>query len=445
MDEKHIGKLGIAIVGCGTVGGATAAILTGDRTVLESKINSGIELRYIVDMDFTHARQMKLDEKFFCDDLDKALNDPKVGVVVELVGGTTIAKDIVIRALHAGKHIVTANKALLAHHGDELYALARRLGLSIAFEASCAGGIPIIRALSGGLIANRIDAIYGIVNGTCNYILTEMTEKGQSYADALADAQKDGLAEADPALDVGGGDSAHKLAIMASLAFGRKIDFTQIPTSGIDWLELCDIEYGHRLGFVIKLLAIATRQHEGLSLRVRPAFISKHHPLAWVSGPFNAVSVYGHVTGHTMYYGRGAGGMPTASAVTADLASIAIGSTQCAFENLNIWPDQNEPADQLPIENVHSCYYLRMHTLDEPGSLAKITTILGKHNISIRSVLQLEPPENGGQPGYRPVVITTYRSYEGNVRNALTEIDAISAIPQKSVCIGIVDEHPEQL
>jgi len=443
MVKKEEKPLGIAIVGCGTVGGATADLLTGDQSVIKSKVAIPMELRYIVDVDFSHARELGLDESLFTDNIDGLISDDSVQIVVELVGGLTFAKEVVEKALRAGKHVVTANKALLAHYGAELYGLAHDNGVSIAFEASCAGGIPIIRAMNEGLSANRIDAIFGIVNGTCNFILTEMISKNKSYSDALSDAQRDGLAESDPTLDVSGGDSAHKLAIMASLAFGTKIDFDKIPLEGIDTLDLCDVGYGETLGYVIKLLAIAERQDDGISLRVRPAFISKEHPLAWVSGPFNAVSVYGHVTGHTMYYGRGAGGKPTASAVVSDIISIGIGTSPRVFELLNVWADRVEPANQLPIDEVESRYYIRITCADEAGVLAQIASILGKHNISITSLLQHESTKPGVSDV--PVIITTHKAREGNVRKALSEIDALDVIKAKSVCIGIVEEYPEEL
>jgi homoserine dehydrogenase len=435
---------GVALVGCGTVGGAVATLLTRDREILRSRIGRRLELRHVVDIDFANAERLGLDRRLFRRDVDEALGDRSVGVVVELIGGTTAARTVIERALRAGKHVVTANKALLATHGNRLWSLARRHGVCIAFEASCAGGIPIIRALYDGLIANRIDAMYGIVNGTCNYILSSMTQHGRSYADALKDAQRDGLAEADPTLDVAGIDSAHKLAILAALAFGRRIRFDAIPVEGIDSLQLCDVAYGQELGYVIKLLAIAQRQPEGISLRVRPAFISKEHPLAWVSGPFNAISVYGHATGHTMYYGRGAGGMPTASAVVADIASVAMGAVPRAFEQLNIWPDRARPGKQLPIEAVRSRYYIRVVAEDQPGVFAQVATILGRHNISISSVLQHEPTDEMEALGV-PVVITTHRAQEGSVRRAVGEVDALDVVRTKSVCIGIVDEHTEQL
>ncbi|HUS48376.1 MAG TPA: homoserine dehydrogenase [Phycisphaerae bacterium] len=442
---KGNSTLGVALVGCGTVGGAVATILTRDEAILAERAGAAPQLRHIIDVDFANATRLGLDGRLFRNNLDEALRDPSVGVVVELVGGTTIAKDIIARALRAGKHVVTANKALLAHYGDELYALARRHGVCMAFEASCAGGVPIIRALCDGLIANRIDAIYGIVNGTCNHILTAMTQKGKTYAEALADAQKQALAEADPTLDVSGVDSAHKLAILAGLAFGRKIAFDAIPVQGIDSLDLCDIAYGQELGYVVKLLAIAHRQEEGLSLRVRPAFISKNHPLAWVSGPFNAISVYGHATGHTMYFGRGAGGMPTASAVVADIISIAIGAAPLAFEKLGVWPDRAGKARQLTSDVVRSRYYLRVMAEDRPGVLAQVSAAFGRHGISIRSLLQHEPPAGADEAAGVPVIITTHTCSEGSVRKALGEIDSLDVIKAESVCIDIVDEYPEQL
>ena len=365
--------------------------------------------------------------------------------MIELVGGTGFAKTVIERAVGAGKHVVTANKALLAHHGAELFALARRNGVSIGFEASCGGGIPIIRALYDGLIANRIDAVYGIVNGTCNYILSSMVQHGRSYADALAEAQEKGLAEADPFLDVSGTDSAHKLAILASLAFGKRIDFEAIPIGGIDRLELLDIEYGQELNYVIKLLAVAERYDGGISLRVRPAFISTEHPLAWVSGSFNAISVYGHLTGHTMYYGRGAGGSPTASAVAADVVSTALGNTARAFESLKIWLDSGSPAKYRPIEQIRSRYYIRLTVRDTPGVLAQIASILQTYRISISSVLQKELPETGSEDEAVPVIITTHTTLEGAVRGAVGEFEMLREVLEKPVCIPIMEEYKDTL
>ncbi|HAK45323.1 MAG TPA: homoserine dehydrogenase, partial [Spirochaeta sp.] len=369
------------------------------------------------------------------------LNDPEISICVETIGGTTIAKDVTEKVLKAGRQVVTANKALLALHGPGLMKVARANGTAIGFEASCGGGIPIIRALCDGLAANRIDAFYGIVNGTCNYILTEMIQKGQSYADALADAQKDGLAEADPTLDVTGGDSSHKLAIMAALSFGKNIDYDKLSVQGIDTLDLADVNYGAELGYIVKLLAIAQRKDDGISLRVSPAFIKKDHPLAWVSGPFNAVSVYGSSVGHTMYYGRGAGGSPTASAVVADIISAAMGITKLQFETMDIWPDKTAPAVQLPVEDFEGKYYLRAMVADTPGMLSKLSAILGEHNISIASALQKE--DDADSSSAVPIVITTYSTNEGNIRKAVDMIEKLDGVSGKPTFIGIVDEHEE--
>lgn len=441
MADSSAGGIGVAIIGCGTVGSAAATILTRDRDILAGRSGTNIELKYVVDLDFTTARRVGLSESLFCDDYDKVLADDSVNVVVELVGGLSFAREVIEKAIRAGKHVVTANKALLAHHGTELYALAHSCGACIAFEASCAGCVPIIRALNEGLIANRIDAMFGIVNGTCNFILTEMTTMGRDYATVLEEAQSAGLAEADPTLDVSGGDSAHKLAILAAIGFGWKIDLESIPTAGIDKLDLCDVAFGQDLGYVLKLLAIAERQEDGLSLRVRPTFISKDHPLAWVSGAFNAVSVYGHATGHTMYYGRGAGGVPTASAVVADIVSVAIGSAQRTFGRLGVWPDRAEEACQLPPEAVFSRYYLRILCQDKPGVFARIASVLGKHDISISSLLQHEPDESLTEGV--PIVVTTHQAREGNVKSALAEIDKLDTVKADSVCLEIVEEYPE--
>jgi homoserine dehydrogenase len=437
------GSLGIGLVGCGTVGCAVAALLSKEQALLQTKFSGRIELRAVADVDFTRARQAGLDESLFKSDYRAVITDDTIHVIVELVGGKTIAKQVIEAALKAKKHVVTANKALLAHHGNELLALARANGVSISFEASCAGGIPIIRALSDGLLANRIDALFGIVNGTCNYILSSMTGEGKSYNQALKEAQAKGFAEADPTLDVNGEDSAHKLAILAALAFCQKIDYSSIRVQGIDTLQLCDVDYGQELGYVIKLLAIAKREDDGIALSVKPAFISKAHPLAWVGGSFNAVSVYSHKTGHTMYYGRGAGADPTASAVVADIMDVALGTALLKFNSLKIWPDLNISVEPLPIKECNSRFYLRVMVLDRPGVLAKIAAVLGGYGISIRSVLQKEISSGTGQQKGVPVVITTHTAPESGIQSALKDVDALEVITDMSVCIRIIDEHEE--
>ncbi|MBP7495929.1 MAG: homoserine dehydrogenase [Spirochaetales bacterium] len=438
-------NISVAIVGCGTVGGATAVLLTRDQELIRQRSGVSLVLKYIVDKDFSRARSLGLDSNLFEKDLERVLADEEVKIVAELVGGTTIAKDITLRALEAGKHVVTANKALLAHAGPELLKKAREKGVTLSFEASCGGGIPIIRALYDGLIANRIDALYGIVNGTCNYILTQMTQRNISYSQALKEAQETGLAEANPFLDVSGMDSAHKLTILASLAFGQWLDLDAIPVTGIDTLKTLDIQYGSELGYIIKLLAVATRLNGKICLRVRPAFISRQHPLAWVSGPFNAISVYGHVTGHTMYYGRGAGGSPTSSAVAADMVSAAIGTQQTFFDTLGLWADRTPRAQQASTDELVSRFYLRFMITDTVGVLAKIAAVLGENYISIASVLQKEMPENRENLSIAPVVIITHKAKEKNIRKALEGIRHLDVVREEPVCIHIMDEHEESL
>ncbi len=433
--------VGVALVGCGTVGGGVVRMLQEHAELLATRSGLRLKLRHVVDLDFTRARSLGVDEAILRKDLAPVLTDAETAIVIELAGGTTFAKTVFEQALAAGKHVVTANKALLAHHGRELWALARQHGVCIGFGASCVGGVPVIGALLNGLLVNDIEALYGIVNGTCNFILSSMVEQGASYDDVLAAAQADGLAEADPTLDVKGIDSAHKLTILAGLAFGHAIDLDTIHVEGIDDLRLIDVRYGQEVGYTVKLLAIAQRQAKGLSLRVHPAFIANDHPLARVSGPFNAVSVFGHATGHTMYYGRGAGSMPTASAVVADLVDVALGNAQRRFEQLGVWADVAPPANQLPIDQVRGRYYLRIMSQDSPGVLAEIAAALGRHRIGIASVLQHEADEE--TQNTVPVVITTHSAVEGDVQKARAEIDALDVVRAPAVMIRIVDEYPE--
>ncbi len=437
-------KTAIAILGCGTVGGATASILTKDIEYLKERTGLDFFLKYIIDIDFTYAQSLSLDQNLYTKDIDMVLRDPEVKIVVELMGGTTIARDFSKKILNAGKHIVTANKALLAHHGIELFRLARKNNVTISFEASCGGGIPVIRALYDGLIANKNEALYGIVNGTCNYILTEMTTKGKDYEEALEGAQKKGLAEADPALDVSGMDSAHKLAILSSIAFGKQVTLDSIPVTGINNLELFDVKAGKELGYILKLIAMARIENGKLALKVSPSFISTEHPLAWISGPFNAISIYSHAVGHTMYYGRGAGGSPTASAIISDIISVLIGTTSNTFGKLPIWPDINEKADLLPPEDNSGRYYIRITVKDQPGVLSKISSKFAEHNISISSVLQKGNGEDSID-NYVPILITTHVAKEGNIRKALAEVDNFDFSKGSSVFLSIIDEHKETL
>jgi homoserine dehydrogenase len=439
MDEK---RYGVALIGAGTVGGAVAQQIRAEADMILAKTGVRPVLLRVVEKNLARVRELGIPESLVCP-LDEALADPKVDIVVELVGGTGFARTAIEAALRAGKPVVTANKALLAESGPELFALARQKGLWISFEASCEGAVPIIRALLDGVVANRIDALYGIVNGTCNHILTAMSRAGQSYAEALADAQRAGLAEADPSLDVKGLDSAHKLAILASLAFGQGVRDGSFPVSGVDSLDVKDLRYGAELGYVVKLLAAAERRPEGLSLRVRPHFISLDHPLAWVSGAFNAVSVYGHSSGHSMHYGRGAGGLPTSSAILSDIVSSALGTAKILFSSLRLFPDQCPEAVLLDPDANVSRYYLRLNVADVPGVLGKVAGILGDHGISISSALQKEAGRGEGASNAVAVVVTTHEALEGSMRRAQAEIAALKESAAPPVAIPIMDEYRE--
>jgi homoserine dehydrogenase len=431
-------SVGIALLGCGIVGGGVAAILSDQRELLRQRTGISFDLRHVVVRDLKKAdRGANLP---IGTDAIAAINDPKVDIVCELIGGTSVASEYFAAALKAGKPVVTANKSLLAMRGPELFALARRHSTCIAFEASCGGGIPIINALTHGLVANRIDALVGIVNGTCNFILTQMTRNGWSYTRALAEAQKLGFAEADPTLDVSGRDAAQKLAMLAGLAFNATVEEADIHIEGIDTLADQDFKLARELGYVIKLLAIAERvDGSGLSLRVHPTLVHQTDVLAEVSGSFNAVSVYGNAVGHALFYGRGAGRMPTASAVVADIVNVALGTTQLAFRQLNVFPDTSPRAAVRPIAELNSRYYLRLMAKDQPGVLAQITRTLSDQNISLSAIMQHEV--NTGQ--FVPLVITTHLAREGSVQKAIKEINASPVVAGPAVCLRIIDQPTE--
>ena len=438
--------VGISLLGCGNVGGGVVKILSGQRDLLLRRTGVRFEIRHVVVRDVArHAREHP--GLPFTTDAHAATDDARVQIVLELIGGSDPAGPLIERALRGGKHVVTANKSLLAERGRELFALARRHNASIAFEASAGGGIPIIDALSRGLIANRIDALVGIVNGTCNVILTRMTRNGWTYAGALEEAQKLGFAEADPTLDVSGRDAAQKLAVLASLAFNVGVSERDISVEGIERLQTADISFAANLGYVIKLLAIAERGADGqLALRVHPTLVHKDDVLAEVSGGFNAISVYGHALGHALFYGRGAGQMPTASAVVADLVSVALGVHPLAFKRLNIYPDAAPPAKVQPPDQARSRYYLRLSVKDQPGVMGQVTQILGQHGVSLSAVLQPESEEsNNGDDGSPlvPVVITTHRAMEGAMRASLKAIDALPTVVPPTVCLRVIDQPKE--
>ncbi|GIW76824.1 MAG: homoserine dehydrogenase [Phycisphaerae bacterium] len=430
--------VGIALLGSGVVGRGVLAILSEQQDLLERRTGLRFEVCHVVCRDVNKNADLAKTYNLHTD-TTRAVSDPRVKIVVEVMGGLG-AESPINEAIRSGKHIVTANKALLAARGNHLFPLAKKHGVSIGFEASCAGGIPIIDALTRGLLSNRIDSLTGIINGTCNYILTQMTEKGQTYSQALSEAQKLGYAEADPTLDVNGRDSAQKLAILASLAFNCQVNERDIHITGIDTLQADDIRFAEELGYAIKLLGIAERVGDSLSLRVHPTLVHHGELLADVNGAFNAISLYGHAIGHQFFYGRGAGQMPTASAVVADILGVALGIIPHTFARLNIYPGQLEPARVLPFEQLRSRYYLRVSAADVPGVFADITAALGKHHISLSGVSQKESEED---VSVVPVVVVTHRATEGDIQAALKEIDALATIKSPTVCLRIVDVPKE--
>jgi len=427
----------IGLVGFGTVGCGVAKLIIEDADTIAARTGIRLELGCVVDVDTKTDRLVKLPQGLLTDDINKLLDDDTIDIGVELIGGTDAAKQIQLKMLQSGKDVVTANKALLAEYGSELIQCAQKNGRCIAFEASCAGGIPIISAIRTGLTANKISAMYGIINGTCNYILSSMTSKDESFAEALSQAQEKGFAEADPALDINGGDSAHKLAILASIAFGQEILLDDIYVEGIEAISIDDIHYGGEMGYVLKLLAIGEKDNsDKLSLRVHPSFIAAESRLANVIGSFNAVNIFGSAVGQVMYYGRGAGMMPTASAVVADIIDVALGNSATTFRHLNIKPAGEATLQIEEIGNLVSRFYIRLMAKDQAGVFVQIGKILADNAISISGILQ---HEGCGPDNTVPVVITTHPTKQNKVSAAIEGLDKLETICGKPVCIRIVD------
>jgi len=413
-------------------------VCASHREELEEKIGAPVELAAVVDKDTSTPREgLALGSLPHSDDPAKILGDPSIDIVVELVGGVEAARTFILKALEGGKHVVTANKALLATHGAELYAKARSCGRMLAFEAAVAGGIPIIRAVKEGLAANRVNLLYGIVNGTSNYILTKMTDEGSEFGQVLKEAQARGYAEADPTFDVEGVDSAHKLQVLATLAFRTDVKFDDIYVEGVSKITPQDIALAREMGFRIKLLAIAKAAGGALELRVHPTMIPEDSPMAAVSGVFNAVFMNGDVVGDLMFYGRGAGQLPTASSVWADIVEIArrLASGQAAVpQDLPVLG--NKPLQLKPFAEVRSAYYLYVLAKDQPSVLSRITGILGANDISIASVIQKGHQRSGSVP----VVIMTHVAREGDMRKALQAIQELPVVESGSARIIRIEE-----
>jgi len=428
----------VALVGFGTIGSGVARILIGQRDLIARRAGRPIELARVVDKDTTTRRNIDLPEGMLTDRLDEVLADESITAVVQLIGGLEPARSIMLRALESGKDVITANKALLAQHGPELFGTARRLGRSIAFEAAVAGGVPIIAAISECFTANQIHSIHAILNGTSNFILSQMDQYGSAYEDAVAEAQRLGYAEADPTMDVDGTDAAQKLAILAHLGFGAKVDWREIPRTGIDVVAVDDMQYARELGYTIKLLATAELGDEGLELHVSPTFVRLGTPLADVRDAYNAIRVVGDAVGRVFFQGLGAGQMPTASAVVADLIDTVVGRMAITFRTLNLWSDEHHPP--VPLRDpadVPGRFYLRMNVDDRPGVMAEITGVLGRHEISIASVIQHEASEGDGGPV--PLVIMTHQAAEGRLEAALTAIDQLDSVHTESTWMRVRD------
>lgn len=438
--KNHIA---VGLIGFGTVGSGVAKILATNAGDIRRRLGIPLELRKVADLNIISDRGVTLAPNILTTDARQIFDDPEIDVVIELIGGDDPAKRFLLEAMAKGKHVVTANKALLAVHGEELFQAALRAGVDIGFEASVCGGIPILRSLTEGLAANRLRSLYGIVNGTSNYILTSMTNAGQPFATVLAEAQKAGYAEADPSFDVTGIDAAHKLAILVNLAFGCPVNFKELYVEGITGITPMDIQYATEFGYTIKLLAIAKLQEskdgKEVEARVHPTMIANDSPLARVGGVYNAIQVTGDAVGDIMLYGRGAGSMPTASAVVSDVIDIARNIRKGATGRVpptGFQADQRRPLPIRAIENITGLYYLRFMVLDRPGVLSQLSGVLGKHDISISSVLQ-----RGRKDGHTvPVVVTTHMAVERNIRASLREIDALPAVSSPTTVIRIEGE-----
>ena len=434
-------SIAVGMVGFGTVGAGVAKILLDNAALIRRRVGVPVELVRIADLDTTRDRGVLLPPGVLTADLRQVLDDPSIDIVLELIGGYDAAKRLILEAVAKGKQVVTANKALLAVHGEEIFEAASRRRVDLGFEASVGGGIPVIRALTQGLAGNTLLSMYGIINGTSNYILSRMTREGQRFDTVLADAQKAGYAEADPTFDVAGIDSAHKLTIMVTLAYGSPVNFKEIFTEGITHLTPLDIAYAHEFGYTIKLLGIAKLHENDVEARVHPTMIPSDSPVAGVDGVYNAIQLVGDAVGDIVLYGQGAGSLPTGSAVVSDVIDIArnlLSGASGRVPAASFQRDERRPLRIRPMEEITSLYYLRFMVVDRPGVLSQIAGVLGTHGISISSVIQ-----KGRKEGQTvPVVIMTHAAREREVQTALQDINRMSFISEPTTLIR-VEGHDE--
>lgn len=432
--------MNLAIIGLGNVGTGVARIVLEHPERMIQRAGRPIRVAKAVVRDLRKPRDITLPPGVLTDDVQSVIRDSQIQAACELIGGIHPAREIVLDLLAAGKDVVTANKALLCQHGDEIFEFARQRGRTVCFEAAVAGGVPIIAAVGQSMAANQILAIQAILNGTSNFILSEMLLKQQSYAAALQQAQNLGYAEADPTLDVNGTDAAQKLGILAQLSFGTKVNTSRIHVSGIDRLHQADIQYAAGLGYTIKLLASARLNGDRLEMSVRPTLIHKDRPLAQIHGPFNAILLEGDVVGSVWFSGRGAGQRPTASAVTADIIDLAIGRAQLTFQQLDLWCAA--PRFTIaPEAETRSRFYLRLSVEDRPHVMADVTDVLGRHGISLATVIQPEAPEveGGNQTQVVPLIIMTHRTLSGSLHAAEQELSRLSSVRQPIIVLAVAD------
>ncbi len=419
--------INVGLIGIGTVGGGTWTVLNRNAEEITRRAGRPIRITAVADKNVELAKQVTGGTAHVTDDAFSLVNDPEIDIIVELIGGYGVAKEVVMQSIANGKHVVTANKALLAVHGTEIFTAAQQKGVMVAFEAAVAGGIPIIKALREGLTANRIEWAAGIINGTTNFILSEMRDKGLSFDDVLKEAQRLGYAEADPTFDIEGVDAAHKATLIASIAYGIPVQFDKAYVEGITKLEASDIKYAEQLGYRIKLLGIAKRREKGIELRVHPTLIPAKRLIANVEGAMNAVVVKGDAVGTTLYYGKGAGAEPTASAVIADLVDVtrlATADAEHRVPHLAFQPDAMSSLPVLPMSEIETGYYLRLRVEDKPGVLADITRMLADQGISIDALLQREPEEGEGETD---IIILTHVCQESAADAAIAKIEGLPA------------------
>jgi homoserine dehydrogenase len=427
----------VGMLGLGTVGSGTVNILSRNADEIARRAGRGIKISIASVRDIKKQRACDTSGFTLTEDHNKVIADPNVKIVLELIGGTGLARELVLKAIDNGKHIITANKALIALHGNEIFQRAQEKGVTVAFEAAVAGGIPIIKAIREGLAGNSIQWLAGIINGTCNFILTEMRDKGRDFDDVLKEAQQLGYAEADPTFDIEGIDAAHKLTILASIAFGVPLQFEKIYTEGITEITSADVAYASELGYRIKSLGIAKRTANGLELRVHPTLIPHRRLIANVDGVMNAVLVKADALGPSLYYGAGAGAEPTGSAVVADLVDVVRALTsdpENRVPHLAFQPDALSNIPILSMDDVSTVYYLRIHVQDRPGVLADVTNIFANHNISIEAIIQKEPQTNIASV---PIIILTHEVVEKNMNKAIAEIEKLEAVTDKIMRIRL--------